>query len=137
MRLKVGMSLRTLLVFFVSLVSAVALQPAQSPVPAADSNITTIVHVTVVDVATGKESRDQTVGLQGDHIASVAAFDTSSAPSQGRVIDAHRAYLIPGLWDMHVHIRDLEGLPLYSANGVTGVRLMFGAKMPKICAASW
>jgi hypothetical protein len=29
---------------------------------------------------------------------------------------------------MHVHIQDLEDLPLYIANGVTGVRLMFGSK---------
>ena len=131
MRLKVGMSLRTLLVFFVLAVAAVALQPARSPARAADSNITTIVHVTVVDVDNGKESRDQTVVLQGDHIVSVAALETNDAPPQGRAIDAHGAYLIPGLWDMHVHIQDLEDLPLYIANGVTGVRLMFGAKNAK------
>jgi len=124
------MSLRTPLVFFVLAVSAVALQPAQSPAPAADSNITTIVHVTVVDVGNGKESADQTVVLQSDRIVSVSAPD-NSAPSQGRVIDAHGAFLIPGLWDMHVHIQDLEDLPLYIANGVTGVRLMFGAKNAK------
>src|SRR5215472_8722698 len=38
---------------------------------------------------------------------------------------------MPGLWDMHVHIQDLEDLPLYVANGVTGVRLMFGSKKTK------
>jgi hypothetical protein len=35
--------------------------------------------------------------------------------------------LIPGLWDMHVHGTRFEStLPLYIANGVTGVREMFG-----------
>jgi hypothetical protein len=86
-----------------------------------------ITHVTVMDVATGKKMPDQTVVLQGDRILSVAAFD-SAGPPQGRVIDAHGNFLIPGLWDMHVHIQDLEDLPLYIANGVTGVRLMFGSK---------
>src|SRR5439155_13674816 len=70
---------------------------------------------------------DQTVLLQCERILSVSAFDSSNPP-QGRVIDAHGGFLIPGLWDMHAHIQDLEDLPLYVANGVTGVRLMFGSK---------
>jgi len=82
---------------------AASLEPAQDP--ALDT--ATIVHVTVVDVATGKELPDETVVLQGDHIVSVAAFDTAAAP-QGRIVDARGAFLIPGLWDMHVHIQDLK-----------------------------
>jgi hypothetical protein len=88
---------------------------------------TSITHVTVIDVATGKKLSDQTVVLQGDRIVSVSASD-SEKPPPGRIIDAHGGFLIPGLWDMHVHIQDLEDLPLYIANGVTGVRLMFGAR---------
>jgi hypothetical protein len=88
---------------------------------------TSITHVTVIDVAAGKKLPEQTVILQGDRILSVAAFDSASPP-QGRVIDARGKFLIPGFWDMHVHIQDLEDLPLYIANGVTGVRLMFGSK---------
>jgi imidazolonepropionase-like amidohydrolase len=91
---------------------------------------TSITNVTVIDVATGKKLPDRTVVLQGDRILSVAAADPASAP-QGRVIDAHGGFLIPGLWDMHVHIQDLEDLPLYIANGVTGVRMMFGARETK------
>jgi len=87
----------------------------------------TITHVTVVDVATGKELPDQSVVLQGERILSIAPFDSANRP-RGRVIDAHGKFLIPGLWDMHVHIQDLEDLPLYVANGITGVRLMFGSK---------
>jgi hypothetical protein len=86
-----------------------------------------ITHVTVVDVATGKKLADQTVVLQGDRILSVSPADPATAP-QGRIIDAYGGFLIPGLWDMHVHIQDLEDLPLYIANGVVGVRLMFGAR---------
>src|SRR5690349_759153 len=112
-RLTKGMPLRTVLATIALAVFPAALQAAQTPPSAADSNNTAIVHVTVVDVATGKESPDQTVVLQGDHIVSVAAFDATAAAPQGRVVDAHGAYLIPGLWDMHVHIQDLEDLPLY------------------------
>lgn len=88
-----------------------------------------IEHVTVVDVATGDKLPDRTVIVQGDRILSI---DPSSAnitlPEGGQRIDAHGGFLIPGLWDMHVHIHDTEDLPLYLANGVVGVRLMFGAK---------
>jgi hypothetical protein len=106
------------LVFTVSRALVAQTQPQET---------TSLVHVTVVDVATGKELPDQTVVLHGDRILSVAAFDSSNK-QQGRVIDARGNFLIPGLSDMHVHIQDLEDLPLYIANGVTGVRLMFGSK---------
>jgi hypothetical protein len=96
---------------------------AQTPL----QETTSITHVTVIDVATGKKSPEQTVVLQGDRIFSVSATDPPAAP-QGRVVDAHGGFLVPGLWDMHVHVQDLEDLPLYIANGVTGVRMMFGAR---------
>lgn len=103
--------------------AAVSTVVAQAP----PQESTSITHVMVVEVSTGKKLPDQTVVLQGDRILSVAPFDSASLP-QGHVIDAHGHFLIPGLWDMHVHIQDLEDLPLYIANGVTGVRLMFGSK---------
>lgn len=121
------MPLRTTLAVIALLALAASLPPVQNP----ELDTTTIVHVTVVDVSTGKELPDQTVVLGGDHMVSVAAFDPTAAAPQGRVVDAQGAFLIPGLWDMHVHIQDLEDLPLYVANGVTGVRLMFGSKKTK------
>lgn len=41
-------------------------------------------------------------------------------------------FLIPGLWDMHVHIQETErSFPMFIANGVTGVRNM-GGNMEKL-----
>jgi hypothetical protein len=39
-------------------------------------------------------------------------------------VDARGKYLIPGLWDLHVHPRTFAHLfyPLFIANGVTGIR---------------
>jgi hypothetical protein len=88
---------------------------------------TSILHVTVIDVATGAELRDQTVRIQGTRIASIAPTQDSDSSLSGAV-DAHGAFLIPGLWDMHVHVHDKDELPLYVANGVTGIRIMSGAK---------
>ena len=42
------------------------------------------------------------------------------------VIDGKGKFLIPGLWDMHVHLSVPEiYFPLLVANGITGVREMF------------
>lgn len=52
------------------------------------------------------------------------------AHDQGdRVIDAQGAYLIPGLFDMHVHVHDRKYLGLYLAHGVTSVRNTRGLPM--------
>lgn len=88
---------------------------------------TSISHVTVINVATGEELKDQTVTLRGNRIASVAPAQPGDESRPG-AIDAHGQYLIPGLWDMHVHVHDTAELPLYIANGVTGIRIMSGEK---------
>ncbi len=87
-----------------------------------------ITHVTVVDVISGTESKDQTVELRDDRIISIASTSAASGDPSAETIDAHGGFLIPGLWDMHIHIHDTEELPLYVANGVTGVRIMSGGK---------
>ena len=53
-----------------------------------------------------------------------------------RVIEANGKFLIPGLWDMHVHLGPPETFfPLLLANGITGVREMYtGIPMPTIRA---
>ncbi len=93
-----------------------------------------ITHVTVINPGTSSVSADQTVTMQDTQIASVTPSDKATIPNHARVIDAHGQYLIPGLWDMHVHSafgdwfpggREVI-LPLFIANGVTGVRDMGG-----------
>jgi imidazolonepropionase-like amidohydrolase len=91
-----------------------------------DSQPTFLEHVTVVNVVTGAEAKDQTVRIEGTRIVSIAP----SRPEDRLhgAINATGQYLIPGLWDMHVHINDGTELPLYVANGVTGVRIMAGER---------
>jgi len=89
--------------------------------PAAEMSIR---HATVINVATGAELKDQTVRIRGERIVSVSPTQDSDAGG----IDARGGFLIPGLWDMHVHVHDSDELPLYIANGVTGIRIMFGER---------
>jgi imidazolonepropionase-like amidohydrolase len=88
-----------------------------------------ITHVTVVDVEHGTARRDITVIADGPRITSVGPAATIAVPKAARVMDGSGKWLIPGLWDMHVHSAFPTGramLALYTANGVTGVRDMGG-----------
>ena len=83
--------------------------------------------MTVIDTASGKESTDQTVVVSGDRISELKDSKKLKPAASTKVVDGTGKYLIPGLWDMHVHTWDYESTyPLYIANGVTGVRDMFG-----------
>ena len=103
--------------------------PPQSPqVPLALRN------VTVIDAARGLALPNMTVVIDGDHIAQAGRSDAVSLPAGARIVDAAGKFVIPGLWDMHVHTifgdwfpsgREIA-LPLFIANGVTGVRDMGG-----------
>jgi hypothetical protein len=64
-----------------------------------------------------------TLVITGGRIKSLGQTGRVRIPPGARVIDAAGKYLIPGLWDMHVHITETErSLPMFVANGVTGVR---------------
>jgi len=88
--------------------------------------------VTVVDVVRGVLVPDQTVVVYGGRIDRMGPADDVPLDREVLVIDAEGAFLIPGLWDMHVHhIEDHATLPLYLVHGVTGVRAMGGD--PEAC----
>jgi imidazolonepropionase-like amidohydrolase len=111
---------------------ALALLAVVSPcvVVAQGSSIIAITHVNVVDGTSDSPRRDQTVLVRGNRIAGVGSFRTLSIPPEAQVIRGRGKYLIPGLWDMHVHTvtpGGRETLPLYVVNGVTGVRDMASA----------
>ncbi|MFL5632774.1 MAG: amidohydrolase, partial [Gemmatimonadaceae bacterium] len=82
----------------------------------------------MIDVAGGTVRADNTVIVKGTRITYVGPSNGVSVPAEARVIDGRGKFLIPGLWDMHVHgfvyvFSDFAG-PLMIANGVTGARDM-------------
>ena len=90
--------------------------------------------VTVVDVETGRLRPNTTVVVEGDRIARLGPAGSVPTPTGADVVDGKGRFLIPGLWDMHVHLvfgdwlpgaKEIA-LPLFLANGVTGVRDMGG-----------
>jgi imidazolonepropionase-like amidohydrolase len=100
-----------------------------------------LTHLTVIDVRDGTTRADTTVLIAGSRIESVGPSAAIRLPKHTRVVDARGRFLIPGLWDMHVHaLWDAERprgfFPLFLANGVTGVREM-GGPMPVADQVRW
>jgi imidazolonepropionase-like amidohydrolase len=86
-----------------------------------------IEHVTVVDSSGKSPVAGSRVTIHSGRIAAVG-LAAGPLPQGARVVDGRGKYLVPGLWDMHVHL-DMVGpsaLGLLVANGVTGVRDLGG-----------
>jgi hypothetical protein len=105
-----------------------AVQPRSSDAPLV------FLHVTVINPGKSSVESDRAVTISGNHIFGVSDSKNFHSPGHARIIDGSGQFLIPGLWDMHVHMafgdwfpggREII-LPLLVANGVTGVRDMGG-----------
>lgn len=81
----------------------------------------TITHVGVVDVLAGRVLPNRTVVIEGRTIRTIA---TGAAPARGTVVDGTGKFLIPGLWDMHVHTGSAPDvyLPVLVGYGILGAR---------------
>src|SRR5262249_55511463 len=98
-----------------------------------------LTHVTVIDATGSPTQLEMTVIISGGYITGLGPAAKVKIPADARVIDASKKFLIPGLWDMHIHVDDSElypthpsradkevVFPMLIANGVTGVRDMGG-----------
>lgn len=86
-----------------------------------------IVNVNIVDVANGKILPNQMVVVKGKRIT--YAGKAKNLPQAKEIVLGEGKYLMPGLWDNHVHFggdtlidENEQLLPLYLAMGVTAVR---------------
>ena len=87
-----------------------------------------IYDVTVID-GTGRAAQPHmTVLISGSRIAELSSGRQFKLPAGSQAIDGAGKFLIPGLWNMHVHLLDYEqavrAFPSVLAAGVTGVRDM-------------
>ena len=102
-----------------------------------------ITHVTVIDATGTPPLTDRTVVIRQGRIDTIAHSAGYRRPFGSTVLDGTGRYLIPGLWDMHVHMatgslppywagpgRIADNwryfFPMFLAHGVTGVRDMSG-----------
>jgi len=87
-------------------------------------------HAAVVDVEHARIISNQAIAIEGDTIRAVGPDRSLTRKfTAPRTIDAAGKFVMPGLWDMHVHFggeqlieENKDLLPLYVAYGVTTVR---------------
>lgn len=102
--------------------------------PVAESPWLVFKNVTVIDMKAGLPKSGITVVIHRNRIVatgSSSVIRTIAIPKNALTIDGHRKFLLPAFWDMHVHLgtEDFDRnsyLPLFIANGVTGIRIMDG-----------
>ena len=89
-------------------------------------------HVTLIDVTADQPLTalkfDQAIVITGNRITAMGQSESVKVPPGAQIVDGGGRFVIPGLWDMHVHSLEANRpdyfFPLFIANGVTGVRDM-------------
>ncbi|MDQ3225313.1 MAG: amidohydrolase family protein [Chloroflexota bacterium] len=79
-------------------------------------------NIRVIDGTGSAASMPRDVMLHGGRIAKVSDAGTLTVRRGIRIIDGTGQWLIPGLIDLHVHMRNAGDLPGYLASGVTTIR---------------
>jgi imidazolonepropionase-like amidohydrolase len=94
-----------------------------------------LTHVNVFDGRSPALKQDMTILVKGNRILQVRPSASLKVPKGYKVLPMTGRYVIPGLWDMHVHLAGLSAdpswsggvlLPMLIENGVLGVRDMGG-----------
>lgn len=111
------------------LILCILLASCQSEKIELDAKERAIQNVTIINVKDGQVQTNMTVIIRDKHIHTIGKTDTLKLVNSDKIVDGTGKYLIPGLWDMHVHMinepysRNVF-YPLFIANGITGVRVM-------------
>lgn len=101
------------------------------PKPASGQRSLVFTHVTVIDATGAPAKPEMSVSISGGRILELGRTGRVRLPKDALVVNASGKFLIPGLWDMHVHEWNKEVFfPLFIANGITGVRDMFSPLLP-------
>lgn len=97
--------------------------------PQDPENINTFVFqsVNLITMVNDQVLKNQTVVVEDGLITAIGDAHTIPIPEGAHIIQGQGHYLMPGLFDMHVHWWRYTGEEtLYLANGVTGVQIMWG-----------
>lgn len=73
-------------------------------VPAFGAEVTALVGGTLIDGYGGPPIRDSVVLIEGERITAVGTVGSLAVPEGAEVISTEGMSVLPGLWDMHVHL---------------------------------
>ena len=100
------------------------LQTISATVPPLHAGDYALVGGTIVD-ATGRDPIvDGVIVVRGGLIAGVGPRATTPIPANLPTVPVDGKTIVPGLWDMHTHVTQIEWAPVYLGAGVTTVRDM-------------
>jgi len=119
---------------FGKLIFRVLLFLAPASLLAASGPILVLTNANIVDVRQGIVLPGMTVVIRNGRIDAIAKVGMIQTGRNIKIVNASGKYVIPGLWDMHVHSAGGPAAPwdenviypLLVANGVTGIRDMGG-----------
>lgn len=80
--------------------------------------------INIINIENGTLNKEQDVIINGNKIAKIIPHNQAKLASN-TIVDCTNKYLIPGLWDMHAHIRSYASedvLPMFVLHGITGIR---------------
>jgi len=123
------------MLFTVSMASFSQNIDAQKPDNAISQLETTFLlqNVNIINVKNGQILSDRSILVSDGKIKAILPTKELDTNDFSKIIDAKGSFIIPGLWDMHAHLRANKlppeiitdwMMPLFIANGVTGVREM-------------
>ena len=89
-----------------------------------------ITNASVIDIQTGGITTSRAIAIRGDTIVAIGDARTAATVRARRVVNARGKFVIPGLWDMHMHFGGGPALiaenralmPLFVAHGIVAVR---------------
>lgn len=86
------------------------------------SGMFALVGARLVDGTDAAPIEDATVVVDGDRIIAAGPRASTPVPAGARTINVQGATIVPGLWDMHAHLEQVEQAAAYLGAGVTTVR---------------
>lgn len=101
--------------------------------PEKEQTAIVITNVTIIDGVASTAKPDMMVTIIGNIISSIGKNGQLSIPNNAKIIDGAGKFLIPGLWDSHVHLSyaDESALKHFLYYGITSVRDM-GSNLTEI-----
>jgi len=115
-----------LLLLFVGIACNITKEPTLAEPLTVEADIL-LQQVNIIDVVHGEILPNRSVAIQANKI--IGIYKEIILPSKTtKIINGQGQYLIPGLWDMHTHYNwnYTFSNPLLIANGITGIREMWG-----------
>lgn len=105
-----------------------AQQPAYTP----SSGRTLLRAGAVLDVRSGREMRDETVVIEGDHVVSLGPTAGLAAKPGDREVDLRSETLMPGLIDVHTHLTGVTDFdPYFELTMTPGKEAILGVENAK------